>query len=182
MADLSDSIPVTEIPRQIVEAEIEMLIDLLDRLDANPDLEDGADIENDQADDEPYHGAPEQQAGSWGGINPSIGGDDGEEVELGWTELEARFGRYRAWSDNGYEPSLGSNGAINQLKWSKGTTDDREDEHDGREDCCEDEGAQCDDEGEIHGDAEPDYHGEGTGNHQGPRSPVETLFGGHHAN
>ena len=62
---------MTEIPRQIVEAEIEMLIDLLDKLDPEPDLEDSADIENDTADDEPLHGAPEQQAGSWGGINPS---------------------------------------------------------------------------------------------------------------
>lgn len=43
MANSLDTATMTEIPRQIVEAEIEMLIDLLDRLDANPDLEDGAD-------------------------------------------------------------------------------------------------------------------------------------------
>jgi hypothetical protein len=141
MADFPDSTPLPEIPRQIVEAEIEMLIDLLDRLDANPDLEDGADIENDTADDEPFHGAPEQQAGLWGGINPSVGGDNGEEMDLGWTELEARFGRYRAGGDNGYEPSLGSTGSVNQLHWAKGGVDDGEEEHDGREPCCEDEGA-----------------------------------------
>jgi hypothetical protein len=83
MADSLDTTTMTEIPRQIVEAEIEMLIDLLDRLDANPDLEDGADIENDTADDEPLHGVPEQQAGAWKGIDASVGGDDGEELETG---------------------------------------------------------------------------------------------------
>ena len=73
MADFPDSILVTEIPRQIVEAEIELLIGLLDELDANPDLEDGADIENDSADDEPLHGAPEQQTGAWKGIDATVG-------------------------------------------------------------------------------------------------------------
>ena len=33
MVDFPDSLPVTEIPRQIVEAEIELLIGLLDTLD-----------------------------------------------------------------------------------------------------------------------------------------------------
>jgi hypothetical protein len=72
--------------------------------------------------------------------------------KLGWTELEARLGRYRAAGNDVYEPSLGSTAGINQLKWSKGPTDDREDEHDGRKDCYEDEGAQCDDEGAIEQD------------------------------
>jgi hypothetical protein len=82
------------------------------------------------------------------------GGDD--EWELGWTDLQARTGRYvlgPGWyyaSDG--EPSLGSTTSLNQLHWSKGKNDDLEDEHDGREDCCEDEGAQCDDEGEIEHD------------------------------
>jgi hypothetical protein len=133
MADFPDSTTITEIPRQIVEAEIELLIGLLDTLDPDPDLEDNADLENDTADEEPLHGAPEQQAGSWKGIDALAGCGEGEELELGWTELEARFGRYRAAGDNVYEPSLGSNGGINQLKWSEGSTDDREDEHDGRE-------------------------------------------------
>ena len=51
MADFPDSTTVTEIPRQIVEAEIEMLIDLLDTLDPDPDIEDGMDQEGDGADD-----------------------------------------------------------------------------------------------------------------------------------
>ena len=161
MADFPDSIPVTKIPRQIVEAEIELLIGLLDSLDPDPDVEDGADIENDAADDEPLHGAPEQQAGSWKGIDPSLGCGDGEELELGWTELEARFGRYRAAGEDVYEPSLGCNSGINQLKWTKGATDDLEDEHDGRE--------------PAH-DNEPDLDGEGTSNYAGTCSPPETMF------
>ena len=161
MADFPDSIPVTEIPRQIVEAEIELLIGLLDTLDPDPDLEEGTDQEGDNPDDEPLHGAPEQQAGSWKGIDASLGCGDGEELELGWTELEARFGRYRAAGENVYEPSLGSSGGINQLKWSKGSTDDGEAEHDGRE---------PDD------DNEPDLDGEGTGNYVGACSPTATMF------
>ena len=107
------------------------------------------------------HGAPEQQAGSWGGIDASVGDDDGEELELGWTELEARFGRYRAAGNDVYEPSLGSNGGINQLKWSKGPTDDCEGEHDDRE---------------PDSDNYPDRDGEGTGNYVGACSPNETMF------
>jgi hypothetical protein len=145
--------------RTSARSVIEMLIDLLDKLDANPDLEDGADTENDTADDEPYHGAPEQQAGSWKGIDASVGGDDGEEVELGWIEMEARFGRYRA--ADVYEPSLGSNNSIDQAKWSKGGNDDSEEEHDGRE---------------PDSDNEPDLDGEGTGNYVGVCSPTETMF------
>ena len=64
MADFPDSTPVTEIPRQVVEAEIELLISLLDILDPESDLEDNADYEF-TGDDEPNLGAPNQQAGSW---------------------------------------------------------------------------------------------------------------------
>ena len=59
------------------------------------------------------------------------------------------------------KPSLRSSGGINQLKWSKGPTDDREDEHDGREPA---------------NDNEPDWDGEGTGNYVGACSPSETMF------
>ena len=149
MADFPDSTPVTEIPRQIVEAEIEMLIDLLDQLDADPDVEDGADIENDTTDDEPLLGAPNQQAGSWNGIDASYGCDDDEELELGWTEMEARFNRHFAAGSDVYEPSLGSTNSVNQANWSKGNLDDAEgDEHDGREPDCDDEDGG-DDEWEL---------------------------------
>ena len=162
MADFPDSTTITEISRPIVEAEIELLIGLLDQLDADSDIEDNADLEPSTGDEEPLHGAPEQQTGSWRGLDPSAPScGDGEELELGWTELEARFGRYRAAGENVYEPSIGSNGGINQLKWSKGSTDDGEAEHDGRE---------------PDSDNEPDQEGEGTGNYVGACSPPEMMF------
>ena len=149
MADFSDSTILTE-----------TLIGLLDSLAPDSDLEDNADYEL-TGDDEPNLGAPNQQAGSWNSIVASLGGDDDEELELGWTELEARFGRYRAAGEDVYEPSLGSNGGINQLKWSQGANDDLEDEHDGREPA---------------NDNEPDLDGEGTSNYVGACSPSETMF------
>jgi hypothetical protein len=45
------------------------------------------------------------------------------------------------------EPSLGSSTAMNQSTWGAGSCSDLEHEHDGRELVCEDEGAQCEDEG-----------------------------------
>jgi hypothetical protein len=138
MADFPDSTPIFEIPRQIVEAEIEMLIDLLDRLDPDPALEDGADDEP-TGDEEPNLGAPNHQAGSWNGIDASSGGNDDEELELGWTEMEARSGRYGAAGADVYEPSLGSTGSIHQGQWCEGGADDTEDEHDGRQPDVEDE-------------------------------------------
>ena len=49
--------------------------------------------------------------------------------------------------DSDGEPSLGSLDRVSQVRWSAGDSSDAEDEHDGREPCCEDEGAPCDDEG-----------------------------------
>lgn len=106
--------------RPLLEAEVQRLIDLLDQIDVDHDLEEGADLEEDTANLEPLHGAPNQSAGSWKGIDASFGCDDGEELELGWTEQEARSGRYQAAGADVYEPSLGSNGSINQNNWSKG--------------------------------------------------------------
>ena len=127
MADSPNTTTMTEIPRQIVEAEIERLIGLLDVLDPDPDLES-------TSDEEPWLGAP-------AGIHANGHGTN-------WEGLNSQ----------GHH--------------------DREDDGDDREEVSEDEGAQCDDECEIHGDAEPDYHGEGTGNQQGPCSPISTLIGG----
>ena len=141
MADSHDTTVLPEMPRPVIEAEIERLIGLLDTLDPDPDLEDGGD-------GEPILGAPEHQAGSWRGLSlvayqddreaddgddePELGslervkqtswalGGDGEPT-CGWTEAEAQFGRYGVPSDE-------------------------------REPCCEDEGSQCDDEGAYEGD------------------------------
>ena len=91
-------------------------------------------------------------------------------TNLRWTDLQARTGRYvlgMGWYVADGEPSIASTNSLNQLHWSKGKNDDLED--------------QCDDEGEVHGDAEPDYNGEGTSNYNGPCSPFETLIGSRHA-
>ena len=167
MADFPDSTPMTEISRPVVEAEIELLIGLLDQLDEDPDLEDSADLEPSTGDEEPLHGALEQRTGSWGGLDHSVPSCfEGEELELGWTEMEARFGRYHGAFSDAYEPSLGSTTAINQVHWSKGENND-----------CELD--NCDDE--VGADREPDFDGEGTGNYMGACSPVETLIGGSNA-
>jgi len=52
------------------------------------------------------------------------------------------LGQYQAAGDDVYEPSLGSNGSINQNNWSRGPRSDLEE--------------QCDDEGAIDCDLEPD--------------------------
>ncbi|MBZ0217512.1 MAG: hypothetical protein K8F25_13220 [Fimbriimonadaceae bacterium] len=209
----------------------ETLIGLLDACAPDPDLEDSADYEL-TGDDEPNLGAPNQQAGSWNGIDASLGGDDDEELELGWTEQEARWNRYSGAGDDVYEPSLGSTLSMDQAHWSKGGTDDCEEEHDGREPDCDDEDGnddewelgwtdlqartgkyiyglgwyvadgepslasmnrlnqtywwqgrndddreeQCEDEGAIDTDKEPDRDGEGTGNYMGQCSPPATMF------
>jgi hypothetical protein len=171
MADFPDSTTVTEIPRQIVEAEIELLIGLLDTLDADPDLEDSADQEGDNPDDEPSLGAPDARTGSWAGIQGEAyhdvdceaddsdrepdnddedGGDD--EWELGWTQLQARTGKYHynwrmPWLVPDGEPSLGSTNRMNQAYWWQGSRDDREEDAD-FEAQCEDEGAQREGEGD----------------------------------
>ena len=120
--------------RPVIESEIDRLIGILDMLEPDPDFEDGADLEEDNADMEPLLGAPERSAGSWNGIDASFACDDGEELELGWTELEARFGRYQAAGSDVYEPSLGSTNSVNQSHWSKGRSNDLEEQ-------CDDEGA-----------------------------------------
>jgi hypothetical protein len=122
--------------RYELEDEIERLIDMLDTIDPDPDLEPSLG-------DTPYCRNP---------ATVDLEGDSADdEADLGWTEMEARFGRYALGSDqlqpSNDEFSLGSLGAINQERWSAGRADDLEHDHDGREPCCEDEGAQWDDEG-----------------------------------
>lgn len=184
MADFPDSIPVTEISRPIVEAEIELLIALLDTLDPDPDIEIDADIENDTADEEPSLGAPDARTGSWAGLTaeaydaadceeddcdrePDCDDEDGNDAEweLGWTDLQARTGKYHynwkmLWLVPDGEPSLGSTNRLNQAYWWQGARDDREEDADLEPD----------------NDNEPDQEGEGTGNYLGTCSPTVTMF------
>ena len=66
--------------------------------------------------------------------------------------------------DVDHEPSLGSLDQPDQARWSQHLDDkalwvgmDAEEEHDGREPQCEDEGTQCDDEGALQYEEVPDY-------------------------
>ncbi len=90
-------------------ADMELLVALLDAVDGDPDMEDGADRELDGADDEPT---------------------------LGWTDIEARRASYAA-RDGEAEPSLAApevhphpglwtRDSCSQLSWALGAVDDRE--------------------------------------------------------
>ena len=106
------------------------------------------------------------------GLEPDCDDEDGgdDERELGWTDLQARTGKYSyglGWCVADGEPSLGSTERLNQVYWWQGRNDDREE--------------QCDDEGASNSDLEPDLDGEGTGNYVGACSPMATLSGGRNA-
>jgi hypothetical protein len=94
----------------------------------------GSDIEADYSDDEPSLAAVE--------TSPSI-----PYTGIGYSGQQVYYGQ-----DGQYRDQSGS-----QKNWAGGTRDDREVEHDGCEPDCEDEGAQCDDEGVD--DREPDCEG-----------------------
>ena len=121
MAIVPNTISLPE-NRLDLEALIEAAIARLDDVDGDTDLEP-------DFDGEPSLGAPEAQGGSWSGLSLEAYCDDREA------------------DDADDEPSLGSLDRMPQTKWSAGGAGDLEDEHDGAEPCCEDEGAQCEDEG-----------------------------------
>ena len=109
--------------RRVLEDEIERLIAMLDEIDGDADFEPDADTE-DGSDAEPWLGALENATS----INVASRHEDGRAARVVYREMD-------------------------QSQWSgSGSTDlelddcDDEDTHD-REEVCEDEGAQCDDEG-----------------------------------
>lgn len=139
MAASPNTITLPEKLRPVIEAEIERLIALLDEIDGDPDLEPslgfnvlmltyaGAlDLEGDTADDEPTMGATEARLGApmtlFGGSMWSL---------------------FPALREPGSAPTYTSAGFCQLAAWA-GPTDARKDEC---EPVCEDEGAQCDDEG-----------------------------------
>ena len=130
MTDTPDSTTVPE-SRTDLEALIEAAIARLDEIDPDPDLENGTDGEPDN-DGEPLLGAPEARTGSWSGLFLEAYSDEDRELDCADDE------------DNGdAEPSLGSLDRIaDQTAWAGGGRCDLEEQ-------CEDEGAQCDDEGVI---------------------------------
>jgi hypothetical protein len=96
MTTQTDTMNPSGVDRRAVEDAIERLIAILDAMDGDPDVEDGADA----------------------------------EPPFGWT----RDGDHGSNSQDEEEPSLGwTAGFSHQGSGWHGGTDDREDEHDGRE-------------------------------------------------
>ncbi len=163
--------------RQIIETEIERLIGALDFFDPDPDLENEGNDE-DNGDGEPSLGSLDANSQSRWSMGTSEDYDldeaddeDGGDGEPSLGSLSANidqdlWGRFCTSADYEQddadkEPSLGSlNNFDWQTMWGASDNNDCEDEHDGAEPCCEDEGAQCDDEG-INEDREPEVDAEG---------------------
>ncbi|MBI2719565.1 MAG: hypothetical protein HY245_03990 [Rhizobiales bacterium] len=129
MADSQDTTLLPELTRPMIEAEIERLIARLDDMDPDPDLEDGGD-------GEPMLGAPEAHRGSWSGLFPEAYQDDREA------------------DDGDDEPSLAAPEASRETRWAQ--THWAAGRSDELEEVCEDEGAQCEDEGAFEYEAELD--------------------------
>jgi len=110
-------------------------------------LEDARQYAIDRLDE--LHGDPDLEP-DLAGFN-IVGTDDHYLAYIGNDDREA---------DDDIEPSLGSVDRVRQLYWAAGSCSDFEEEHDGREPCCEDEGSQCDDEGDDT-DTEPVCEDEG---------------------
>lgn len=120
--------------RVTLATTIERLIGLLDDMECDPDLEEPGDLE-------PNIGWPER--------GPSSIASPDAFKRMGWPG-PANDDREQDTADN--EPWLGAPEHIyprSQGRWCAGGYDDREED-------CEDEGAQCDDEGVIDGDTEPE--------------------------
>lgn len=160
--------PMPEKLRPVIEAEIERLIALLDAIDGDPDLEPSlgfnvlmltyagaVDLEGDTADDEPTMGAIEASlpapltlfGGRMHGLFPGLR-EPGEPL----TYASAGFCQVDAWG---------------------GPTPAAADEC---EPCCEDEGAQCDDEGMPNDNGIADWGGMGEGYAGGPMAGV-VIYG-----
>ncbi|RTL86892.1 MAG: hypothetical protein EKK29_08050 [Hyphomicrobiales bacterium] len=116
--------------RRRVERAIDSLVALLDQIDADPDFEEEPDLEDgfDQ----------EQELGATGVINQEKAWGGSRRVEYGLTNSDGDLefdGETAESADD--EPSLGSVGQLSERHdqglWALGASDDREDEHDGRE-------------------------------------------------
>ena len=109
--------------RRRIAAAIEAMINALDAIE-DPDAE--GQVDDGPIDDDELEG-PEVDD------EPSLGATEHINQNLAW-----RVTFEQAFLPDG-EPSLGSLDRIDQTKWASGGTDDREDEHDGREPDVDDE-------------------------------------------
>lgn len=120
--------------RRALETAIETAIEALDRLDGEPDLEEGGDLE-------PNLGALERHPNLYS-CGPGLYGQGGWAVSAS-SDLEA---------DDEVEPNLGAPEQVDQTRWSDSARMTEQD----LEEQCEDEGGACEDEGADTGDREPD--------------------------
>jgi hypothetical protein len=119
--------------RRSAEAWVERLVTLLDGLDGDPYLEPELSQSRGQSE-------REDQGISWS--SPALEGEESEDLEPATArETGDQTGNWFAGSHDDLEPSLGASNGGNQLFWGTiGLYTDAEQ-------ACEDEGAQCDDEG-----------------------------------
>jgi hypothetical protein len=151
-------------------AAVAALTAFLDEADSDPDLEpslagtNGDDREYDPADPPAHEGIDDNELDvsyNEGHGRGGSAGCDSEDMEhsLGWTNAvnqDAAIkgggncfsfggGQWGSQMSGEPEPSLGSlDGQIDQTHWAHGDRRDMEQEHDGREPECEDEGAEHD--------------------------------------
>lgn len=130
------------ISRHQIEDEIERLIGILDAMEPDPDLEENGDLE-------PWLGwSPDRQSiveesddreADWSDSEPSLGAPNVQVppplYRLGGGHGHCLFPMYREQCELTYDAA-----GFSQIGWGTGPRNDLEE-------VCEDEGAQCDDEG-----------------------------------
>ena len=142
-------------PRRVRrERLVQRHLEAAERILAALDTEDGdSDLEPSLAGFGGFPGSGDDREADYGGLNAATSDD---EPYQGWTEAASQRGRFRAeYRQDDDEPSLGSVTAADswndQRWWAAGGDQDE------REAVSEDEGAQCEDEGEPAHEAVPTY-------------------------
>lgn len=143
------------------ERAVDRLLAVLDLIDGDPDTEPSLGFSEPLPNPRAY-GALDQAHIAEGATDDREGEHDGREPD---TDAEDALGRTEAidqrrqqFGADDLEPSLGSLHHTDQRAWGDHLDRKKWLTLDGEEQ-CEDEGAQCDDEGDISGDLPaPDYH------------------------
>jgi hypothetical protein len=165
---MSDRLKVPRYRRKKIEDAIEKLIDMLDRVEPDPDLEPSlgspgcyapinqefwAAGSNDDREEDDEREPPEDD-------EPSLGATHSIDQKLAWAggrswcgESDLEFDGETAPSADS-EPSLGSCELSNQERWAKGGSDDREEDDEREWDPAEDGIGDKDGAKEQYGDAE----------------------------
>lgn len=129
--------------RQQIEDEIERLIAVLDAMEPDEDLEENGDLE-------PWLGWAEDRRGVLDTGDDREGDSSDDEPGLGAPNIQMPAPLHRLGGGHGHclIPMHREQGELtydaagfSQFGWGVGPRNDLEDEHDGTEPCCEDEGA-----------------------------------------